>query len=146
MKIAPARVGARKEVSMGKKIVIGGVLVFIAWAVLDFVIHVLILGGTYAQQPELWRPQAEMKMGVMYVAVLIAALAFAALWGWFVSDRTPVNGAKFGLVWGIGMGVSMGYGTYAVMPIPYHMALVWFLGTVVEAVVAGLIVGAVVRD
>ena len=131
---------------MGRKIVIGGVLVFIAWAVLDFLIHGVILGGTYAEQSGLWRPRAEMKIGVMYLAVLIAALSFAALWGWFVSDRTPAGGAKFGLVWGLGVGVSMGYGSYAVMPIPYHMALVWFLGTLVEAVVAGLIVGAVIRE
>jgi hypothetical protein len=25
-----------------------------------------------------------------------------------------------------------GYGTYSVMPIPYHMALVWFLGSLIE--------------
>jgi len=38
----------------------------------------------------------------------------------------------------------MGYGTYSVMPIPYIMALVWFLGTLVEAVLGGLLAGLMV--
>jgi hypothetical protein len=29
------------------------------------------------------------------------------------------------------------------MPIPYPMALTWFLGSLVEAMVAGIIVGAI---
>ena len=37
----------------------------------------------------------------------------------------------------------MGYGTYSVMPIPYSMALTWFLGAVVEGAAAGLLVGSV---
>ena len=55
-------------------------------------------------------------------------------------------GTMYGLIWGIAAGVSMGYGTYAVMPIPYYMALTWFLGTVVEGVVAGVITAAIVKE
>ena len=40
----------------------------------------------------------------------------------------------------------MGYGTYSFQPIPYMMALTWFLGSLVEGILAGLIVGAIVRD
>jgi hypothetical protein len=40
----------------------------------------------------------------------------------------------------------MGYGSYSVMPIPYHMALTWFLGAVSEAMVGGVILGAIVRE
>lgn len=50
------------------------------------------------------------------------------------------------MLFGLGAGVSMGYGSYSVMPIPYHMAFTWFLGSVVEATVGGLILGAIVRD
>jgi hypothetical protein len=40
----------------------------------------------------------------------------------------------------------MGYGSYSVMPIPYHMALTWFMGTVIEAAVGGVILGAIVCE
>ena len=131
---------------MARKVLLAAVAVFVAWAALDFVIHQLILGPTYATLLQLWRPQGEMKMGVMYLAVFIAALAFAALYAYFVRPKSVAAAVRFGLVWGIGGGVAMGYGCYAVMPIPYTVALTWFLGTVVEGCVAGALVGAIVKE
>jgi hypothetical protein len=128
---------------MTKKILLAGLAVFVVWEVLDFVIHGLILAPTYATLPNLFRPQAEMKMILMVAVALIAALAFAAAYGWFVSPKSLMTGLKYGLVVGFGGGVSMGYGTYAAMPIPYVMALAWFLGLWVEFAVAGAIVGAI---
>jgi hypothetical protein len=128
---------------MTKKILLAGVAVFVAWEILDFVIHGLILQSTYATLPHLFRPQAEMKMVVMFATVLLAALSFAAAYGWFVNPKGLATGLKYGLVVGFGAGVSMGYGSYAAMPIPYVMALAWFLGLWVEFAVAGLIVGAI---
>jgi hypothetical protein len=43
-------------------------------------------------------------------------------------------------------GTSFGYGNDAVIPVRYRMALTWFAGTVVEAVVADLLVGGCVRE
>jgi len=131
---------------MTRKVLLAAIAVFVAWEALDFVIHGMILAPTYATQPQLWRPQAEMKMGVMFAAVFIAALAFSALYAYFVRPKALGAGVRFGLVWGIGAGISMGYGTYAAMPIPYAMALTWFLGTVVQALVAGALVGAIVKE
>ena len=33
-----------------------------------------------------------------------------------------------------------------VMSVPHHLALVWFLGTLVETVLGGLLVGVIVKD
>jgi hypothetical protein len=131
---------------MARKVLLAAIAVFVAWEALDFVIHGMILAPTYATQPQLWRPQGEMKLGVMFVAVFIAALAFAALYAYFVRPKALGTAVRFGLVWGIGGGVAMGYGTYAAMPIPYTMALTWFLGTVVEACVGGALVGLFVTE
>lgn len=131
---------------MGKRIVLGGIVVFIAWAVLDYVIHGVLLAGLYAATASLWRPMAEMKLGVMYVALFISALAFTALYAWLVDRKSASRGFSFGLLYGIATGVAMGYGTYAVMPIPYSIAITWFLGTVVEAAVAGVLIGLIVKN
>jgi hypothetical protein len=128
---------------MTKKILLAGVAVFVAWEILDFVIHGLILQPTYATLPGLFRPQAEMKVVLMAIVALIAAFAFAAAYGWFVNPKSAMTGLKYGLVVGFGGGVSMGYGSFSAMPIPYVMALGWFLGTWIEFAVAGLIVGAI---
>jgi hypothetical protein len=130
---------------MVKKILLGGLAIFVAWEILDFLIHGVILGSTYTTLPNVFRAQADMKMGLMAVVVLIAALAFAAAYGWFVSPKSLATGVKYGLLVGFGGGVSMGYGSYAAMPVPYVMALAWFLGSWVEFTVAGLLAGLIIK-
>src|SRR4030042_4589693 len=127
---------------MVKKIIFSVIIVFVVWSILDFVIHQLILGASYQATANLWRPMAEMKMGLMYVVVFLVSIAFVCLYALFVGNRGIKTGFFFGLLYGLGAGISMGYGTYSVLPIPYHMALTWFLGTVAECTIAGLIVGA----
>jgi hypothetical protein len=131
---------------MGKRIVFGGIVVFVAWEILDYVIHGVILKGLYESTAALWRPMAEMKIGVMAVAVLISAFAFTAIYGWLVGKKSIGQGFRYGLLYGVATGVAMGYGTYAAMPIPYAMAFGWFIGTLVETCVAGLLLGLIVKE
>jgi len=131
---------------MAKRVFWGGLAVFVAWGVLDFVVHGIILKSAYEATASLWRPMNQMKLGVMYLAGFIAAMAFSALYGWFVGGKTISKAVKFGVVYGIAVGVGMGYGTYSVMPIPYFMALTWFLATVFEAAIGGLLLGLIVRE
>jgi len=129
-----------------KRTILAVIAVFVAWSAMDFLIHGVILRSSYAETASLWRPIAEMKTLVLHVTALIAALTFVLIYGLFFSRRGISTGLAYGLLFGLGTGVSMGYGSYSVMPIPYHMALTWFLGTTVEAVVGGLILGSIIRD
>ena len=129
-----------------RRIGLAVIAVFAAWAVMDFVMHGMVLASAYAATPSLWRPMHEMKMAVMYLSVLIAAICFVLVYVLFFVRRGVSTGLWYGLLFGVGAGVSMGYGSYSVMPIPYHMALTWFLGTVIEAAVGGVILGAIVRE
>lgn len=129
-----------------RRVLLAVVAVFLAWSVMDFLMHGVILSSSYAATPSLWRPMHEMKMTVMYLSVLIAAFCFVLVYALFFSQRGVSIGLRYGVLFGVGAGVSMGYGSYSVMPIPYHMALTWFLGTVIEAAVGGVILGAIVRE
>lgn len=131
---------------MLKRTILAIVAVFGAWTALDFVIHGLILKANYEATAHLWRPMAEMKMGLMHVVVFIAASAFVLIYAWLIGPKSVANGVKYGVLYGIAAGVSMGYGSYAYMPITYHIALVWFLGSLVEMTIAGLLVGAIIKE
>ena len=131
---------------MWKRAVLAMIAVFVAWSVLDFVIHGVILGGTYAVTPELWRPMEEMKTGLMYGVGVIAAVCFVAIYAWLIQPKSVAAGVKYGALFGLCTGISMGYGTYSVMPIPYTLALGWFLGSLVELILAGLLVGWIVKS
>jgi hypothetical protein len=112
---------------------------------MDFVIHGLVLASPYALTPELWRPMMEMKIGLMYATVLVAAASFVGIYALFIADKSVKTAMRYGLVFGIGAGMSTGFGSYSVMPLPYEIALGWCLGTVIEAVAAGWITGLIVR-
>lgn len=129
-----------------RKVFLTSVVVFLVWSILDFVIHGVLLQAAYAATPDLWRPRAEMKLGVLYVSVFGTALAFTAIWARYVRPKAPMIGLLYGAWFGIAAGLSMGYGSYAVMPIPYGMALVWFLGRVVEGIAAGAVAATLIRE
>ena len=130
---------------MGKRILAGAVAVFVLWSILDFIIHGMFLKSAYESTPSLWRPMGEMKIGVLYLSVFIAALAFSSIYAWLVGRKTLGSGLKYGFLYGIAVGVGMGYGSYSVMPIPYFMALTWFLGSILEATLGGLLLGILIR-
>jgi hypothetical protein len=131
---------------MTKKILLTTLVVFIVWSILDYIIHGLILQSQYQATASFWRPEAEMKMGLMYVVTLIAAFAFVEIFARFFGKKGTGQGLKFGFWFGIATGIPMGYGTYSVMPIPYSLALGWFLGSLVESLVGGYIAGAMIKE
>jgi hypothetical protein len=128
------------------KKILAAVAVFVTWEILDFVVHGVILKSAYAATANLWRPEDEMIMWVMFVAVFIAAVAFVAVFDRFFARKNARTGLGYGVWFGVGAGVSMGYGTYAVMPIPYAMAVTWCLGGIVEGALGGLVLGAILRE
>jgi hypothetical protein len=131
---------------MAKRIVLAVVAVFICWSVVDFVVHGILLQSAYAETASLWRPMGEMKMGLMYLVSFISCLVFTLIYALLVAKKSLGTGLAYGTLFGLGAGISMGYGTYSVQPIPYMMALSWFLGTLARSVLAGLIVGGIVMD
>ena len=131
---------------MAKRVVLAVVAVFVCWAVVDFVVHGILLQRSYAETAALWRPMAEMKMGLTYVVSLISCLTLTLIYALFFGRKSLGIGVAYGVILGLGAGISMGYGTYSVQPIPYVMALTWFLATLVRYILAGLIVGAIVKD
>ncbi len=130
---------------MLKRIVFASIAVFVAWSVLDFIIHGIILESTYQATAHLWRPMGEMKMGLMYVTTIISSICFVCIYVFLINPKSLAMGIKYGILFGLGVGIPMGYGTYSVMPVPYSLALIWSSGTLVETVVAGIITGVIIK-
>ena len=131
---------------MTKKIIIAVAVIYVTWIAMDFVIHGLILGQSYAAMAQFWRPMEEMKRVLMSIVTLIAGISFVLIYARLVANKSLITGMQFGILFGVGYGISMGFGSYSVMPIPYSIALTWFLGTLVEMTVAGILVGLIVKE
>ena len=130
---------------MAKRVFLAVVAVFICWVVVDFVVHGIVLPASYTATAALWRPMAEMKLGLTYLVTFLSCLVFVLIYALFFGKKGPGPGLAYGALFGFGAGVSMGYGSFAAMPIPYTMALAWFLGTLVKGIIGGAVVGVVVR-
>ncbi len=131
---------------MVKRITVAVVLVFVVWWTSGFLIHGVLLRDAYADTPSLWRTEQDMqaKLPWLWLGIAVTATAFTLIYALLVDRRNVPRGALFGLLYGVAAGVSMGLGSYCSMPIPAAMALTWGIGTLVEMVVAGIIVGVIV--
>ncbi len=121
------------------------IAVFIAWSILDFLIHGVFLKSTYQETANLWRPENEMKMPLMSIVTLIFSIGFVTIYSYLIKPKLLSIGVKYGLILGIATGVSMGFGSYCYMPIPLSLAFSWFGASLVELTLAGAIVGLIVN-
>jgi hypothetical protein len=132
---------------MNKKLWLGFILVFVGMALLSFLIHGVLLASTY-QNPvvkALMRPEADMmgKMWIYYVNYLIMAFFFTLIFSKGYEGKGIGEGVRFGFYVGVLLATPMAYASYAMYPIPYSLAIQWFLYGIVEYIILGVIVAAV---
>jgi len=131
---------------MLKKYLLSVLAVFVLWSVTGFIIHGVILAKAYQATAQLWRPYAEMKLGLTYLSTFIATATFVGIYMLLVSPKSIKNGIFYGLLIGLLSGIRMALGTYSSMPITVTIAAVWFGGTVIEMALAGLCIGAIFKS
>lgn len=129
-----------------KKFLLATLAVFVLWQALDFVLHGVLLQKMYEETASLWRPMEEMKNMLMMVVTLISAGVFCYIYSEYFKKKDTNTALRYGLIYGIGVGVSFAYGSYSVLPVPYNMALYWFLGTIIESVAGAYVMSFIIKD
>ena len=126
-----------------KKMLIGFVAVFVTLEVLDIIIHGVILMSTYMAMQNVWRTDMIAKMWVLHVVKIITAFFFAVIFSKGYENKGIMEGIRYGFY--VGMIVSSGFafGSYASFPIPHMLAIHWFLLTLVEYIIAGVVIALV---
>jgi hypothetical protein len=114
---------------MAKRTIWAAVAVCIAWAIMDFILHGLLLRSTYQATANLWRPMDQLNMPLMYFVTLIFTACFVFIYGFLVGRKSLATGIRFGALFGLATGISMGFGSYIYMPIPLTLAWSWFAGS-----------------
>jgi len=128
---------------MNKKLLLGFVGVFVVVFVLEFIINNYLMMSIYEQTAGLWRPPEEMKMWLVIICQLFFAFFFTFIFSKGYEGKGIGEGIRYGLyVTGL-MTIPAAYVSYATMPVPYSLALGWFLYGTVENVVAGSVAALV---
>ena len=131
---------------MTKRTIWAVVAVFISWSILDFILHGLLLRSTYEATANLWRPMDQMNMPLMYLVTLVFSTCFVLIYSHMVGQKSVASGIRFGVLFGLATGISMGFGSYSMMPIPLALAWSWFVGSWIEAIAAGAIAGVIIKS
>ena len=127
------------------RVIIAAVAVFVLWEATDILIHGFYLADEYAKHPDVFLGKDQMHTQLLLLVVLAHATIFTKIYSWLVSPKSVLAGVVFGLLWGVAHGIGMGYGTYATMHVPLSLASTWFTLSVVQGVLGGVIVAAIVR-
>lgn len=126
----------------------------------SYLIHHKLLAADYAATSNIWRSKEEMAGLGVYWPIYHLLLAMVVTC-WFGKTRAclascgtesattccPVKsgglcfGLKLGLIMGLGMGVA-----YLYLPIPFTLAVKWFLAGFVEGLGIGAILGMLCKD
>jgi hypothetical protein len=131
---------------MVKQMIWAVLAIFVAWLVLDFLLHRLLLRSAYEAASNLWRPFAQMNIPLVYFVMLTLIASFVLIYGFLIEQKSLASGIKFGVLFGLAISISSGFGTYIHMPIPLKLAWGWFLGGWFKAITAGAIVGILIKQ
>lgn len=133
---------------MEKKIWMGAIAVFLVLAVAGFVIHGVLLKSIYMSMSGMVRSEAEMNSNMWIIFVVNAIVAYFAtlVFSKGYENKGIAEGVRYGLYIGLIMSTPMAYSTYASMPIPYSLALQWFLYGIVEWILCGVALAMVFKQ
>lgn len=132
-----------------KKYWIAGLAVAAVIGVADFVLHTIVLKDLYSETMFLWRTEEEIRgmSWLMWAGYLAFSLVFVLIYGIGFEAGKPAlsQGLRYGFWVGLLLSVPMATACYAVMPIPVMMSVWWFVGGMVECVLAGIVASAIYR-
>jgi hypothetical protein len=131
---------------MNKKFWIAFIVVTVAMILTNFAIHVGLLGETYrsAEMSAMMRPEADQKTWIHILTAIIVSFFFTLIYVKGYEGKGIGEGVRFGFYVGVLMSVPMAYDTYAAMSIPYSLALQWFIYGMIQYIILGIVVAAMV--
>jgi hypothetical protein len=132
-----------------RRFVTASIAAFVVVAVVEFVIHGVLLSGMYRQAASAFRADADARarFWLFYVGYLVFAFFFTFIYTkGYERDRGGLaQGLRFGFYVGVMIGALESLVWYVVLPVPATLAVSWFLAYVVMALAAGAVVGSLYR-
>jgi hypothetical protein len=123
-------------------ILAGWVVIFAA----DIVIHHFWLRLDYQATKSIWRPDAEIETRLywMFIAQLLGVATFVIVWAQGFAGGSVGTGAMFGLLMGLFQSIWV-LANYVMIPMPGDLAIKWFIGSVAQAVLFGIVTSLVYK-
>ncbi len=132
-----------------KKFWVAFVVIFIVLEILGYLVHGVLLGATYESEgiKEVFRTMEEMdsRMWIMILTDLIWVYFFTFFFVKGYENKGIMEGVRYGAYMGIFVSLVFSYQNYVVLPIPYSLALQWFIYGFVISVILGVIAALIYK-
>jgi hypothetical protein len=128
---------------MNKSFWIGFVVVFVVLAILDTLTNTVLLTGVYKETATLWRPEAEIKLGVIILSWAFIAFFFTLIFSKGYQGTGIWEGVRYGLYVTGMVSIPMAYMTYATMPVPYALTFQWWVYSGITFVIMGIVLALI---
>ena len=130
-----------------KKFTIASIAVFIFIFIFDLLFHGVYLKSMYEQTASLWRPEEAMKTYILWLTLgqIIISIGFVALFTKAFKRGGIAEGVVYGLLLAI-IFIGNLLIWYAVSPYPTNLLINWIIGTLIELILAGIIVAFIYQS
>src|SRR5689334_18848950 len=114
---------------MNKKLWVGFIAVYVGMSLTNMAIHMGLLNAAYhtEEMMKLMRPEAEAKTWIYFVTSAIISFVFTLIFSKGYTGKGIGEGIRYGFWVGLLMATPMAYDSYASYPLPYSLALQWFI-------------------
>lgn len=128
-----------------KRFIFGGMVIFIIFQILDFLVHNILLMPIYASMTDVWRPDMMSKMWIMYVCSFVFSFLMMFVFIKGYEARGIMEGVRFGIIIGLMTNGAGAFYQYSVYPLPFSLVIQWFLYGLAEFIIAGIAAALIYR-
>lgn len=128
-----------------KRFIWASIAVFIAFEVVDVIVHTVILGSTYESLSAVWRPDMISLYWIFLVGALIMAFLFVYIFIKGYENKGIMEGVRYGIIIGLFASIPYGFYSYVTYPLPFSLCLQWFIYSLIEFIICGVIVAAIYK-
>lgn len=130
-----------------KRFVIASAVVFVAFQVMEFVANGVIMKekDQYELLKSLWRPDMASRMWLMYLVGVLVPFLFAYI---FIKGREGkgiAEGIRYGIIIWLFVAIPISLWFWAMFPVPFKISLWWMIFSLIEYIIAGILVAAVYK-
>ena len=129
-----------------KRYIIASLIVFVAVVILDWIIHGLILSGTYKGYPEFFVSEIT---GGSIILEIIAGLIFGFIFCFIFAKgyegKGILEGVRYGLWIGILLFLPSMFCSWAFIKLPKSLPFWWLILGVIQMIILGIIASALYK-
>jgi hypothetical protein len=91
----------------------------------------------------IWRTDMMSKMWIFYLVYLFVSFFFVLIYSKWQKGKGIIEGIQYGVYTGFLMSVPMAYSTYAMIPLPYPVAVQWLIYGLIQYIIMGILVSLI---